>query len=192
MVTRSKLFPIRGILIMSIGIALAVVGAFLLDNSYESVESIMKIKHLLIEDRTISPQQSVNSTISDEQLVDHNVLVVHVKPESDSIKLITMEPNNETFVKESKDGFVYHIIGKNPQTSGNYSVTIYNISNEPVNVNAIIGEDPYLSGKCAASYGVSCYAIPMAIGFVIVGVITFIAGGLLAFTDFRKKRLPSK
>jgi hypothetical protein len=177
---------------MSIGIALAVVGAFLLDNSYDSVESIMKIKHPLIEDSTILPQQSVNSTISDEQLVDHNVLIVHVKPKSDSIKLITMEPNNETFEKESKDGFVYHIIGKNSQTMGNYSVTIYNISNEPVNVNAIIGEDPYLSGKCATSYGVSCYAIPMAIGFVILGVITFIAGGLLAFTDFRKQRLRSK
>ena len=177
---------------MSIGIVLAVVGSFFLDNSYKSVESIMKIRHNLIEDSTISPKQSVNSTIYNEQLVDHNVLVVHVKPESDSIKLITMEPNNETFEKESKDGFVYHIMGKNLQTMGNFSITIYNLSNEPVNVNAIIGEDPYLSGKCVASYGASCYAIPMAIGFVIVGVITFIVGGLLAFTDFRKKRLHSK
>ena len=177
---------------MSIGIALAVVGAFLLDDSYKSVESIMKIKHPIIEDSTISPQQSINSTISNEQLVDHNVLIVHVKPESDSIKLITMEPNNETFEKESNDGFVYHIIGKNSQAMGNYSVTIYNLSNEPVSVNAIIGEDPYLSGKCATSYGTSCYAIPMAIGFVIIGVITFIAGGLLVFTDFRKKRLSGK
>jgi len=177
---------------MSIGIVLAVVGSFFLDNSYKSVESIMKIRHNLIEDSTISPKQSVNSTIYNEQLVDHNVLIVHVKPESDSIKLITMEPNNETFEKESKDGFVYHIMGKNLQTMGNFSITIYNLSNEPVNVNAIIGEDPYLSGKCVASYGASCYAIPMAIGFVIVGVITFIAGGLLVFTDFRKQRLHSK
>lgn len=152
----------------------------------------MQIKHHLIEDGTILPRQSVNSTISSEQLVDHNVLIVHVKPESDSIKLITIEPNNETFEKESQDGFVYHIIGKNPQTSGNYSVTIFNLSNEPVNVNAIIGEDPYLGGKCASSYGVSCYVIPMAIGLVIVGVITFIAGGLLIFADFRKQSLRSK
>jgi len=152
----------------------------------------MKIKHPIIEDSTILPQQSVNSTISNEQLVDHNVLIVHVTPESDSIKLITTEPNNETFEKESTDGFAYHIIGKSPQATGNYSVTIYNLSKEPVNVNAIIGEDPYLSGKCATSYGTSCYAIPMAIGFVIIGAITFIAGGLLIFTDFRKQRLRSK
>ena len=179
-------------MIIAIGIVLAVVGAFLLDNSYKSVELIMKIKHPIIENSIISPQQSINSTISNEQLVDHNVLIVHVKPESDSIKLITMEPNNETFEKESNNGFVYHIIGKSPQAMDNYSITIYNLSNEPVNVNAIIGEDPYLSGKCATSYGTSCYAIPMAIGFVIIGAITFVAGGLLAFTDFRKKRLRSK
>ena len=120
------------------------------------------------------------------------MLLAHVKPASDSIRLIATDPNNETFEKESKNGFVYHIIGKNSQTSGNYSVTIYNLSNEPVSVNALIGEDPYLNGKCAAIYGASCYAIPIAIGFVIIGVITFIAGGLLTFTDFRKQKLHSK
>jgi len=177
---------------MSIGIVLAVVGALFLDNSYKSVESIMQIKHHLIDDGTILPHQSINSTISNEQLVDHNVLIVRVIPVSDSVKLITTEPNNETFEKESNDGFVYHIIGKTSQTMGNYSVTIYNLENEPVSVNVIIGEDPYLSGKCATSYGISCYIIPMAIGFVIVGVITFIAGGLLAFTDFRKQRFRNK
>ncbi|MGI0068892.1 MAG: hypothetical protein ACREAN_01400, partial [Nitrosopumilaceae archaeon] len=179
--------PTRGIMILSIGVFLAVVGAYLLDNSYKSVESIMKIKHNLIEDVTILPNQSVNSTISNDQLVNHNVLIAHVTPYSDSIKLITVEPNNETFEKESKDGFVYHIIEKNSQATGNYSVTIYNLSNEPVTVNAIIGEDPYLSGKCDPSYGTSCYTIPMAIGFVIVGGVTFIVGVLLVFTDLRKQ-----
>ncbi len=174
-------------MILSIGVSLAVVGAYLLDNSYKSVESIMKIKHNLIEDITILPNQSVNSTISNDQLVDHNVLIAHVTPRSDSIKLITVEPNNETFEKESKDGFVYHIIEKNPQATGNYSVTIYNLNNEPVTVNAIIGEDPYLSGKCDSSFGTSCYTIPMAIGFVIVGGVTFIAGVFLVFADLRKQ-----
>jgi hypothetical protein len=174
-------------MILFIGIFFAVVGAYLLDNSYRSVESIMKIKHILFEDITILPNQSVNSTISNDQLVDHNVLIVHVTPSSDSIKLIAAEPNNETFEKESKNGFVYHIIEKNSQTTGNYLVTIYNFNNEPVNVNGIIGEDPYLSGKCDPSYGTSCYTIPMAIGFVIVGGVTFIVGVLLVFTDLRKK-----
>ena len=168
---------------------LAVTGAYFLDASYKSVESIMGVKHDIVDNSIVLSHQSINSTFSNNQLADHNVLIVHSKPYADSIKLIVEEPNNETFEKESNDGFVYHIIGKNSQTSGNYSVTIYNLSNEPVTINALIGEDPYLSGKCISSYGVNCYAVPTAIGFVIVGVIAFVVGGLLIFTEFRKKRL---
>jgi len=181
--------PIRGILILSVGVVLVIIGTSTLDNSYELVESIMKIKHNLIEDKTLLPNQSTQSIISNNQLVEHSVLLAHVKPASDSIRLIATDPNNETFEKESKNGFVYHIIEKNPQTTGNYSVAIYNLSNEPVYVTAVIGEDPYLSGKCDPGYITSCYTIPMAIGIVIVGVIAFIIGVLLIFTDLRKVKL---
>lgn len=165
-----------------------VVGTKLFDNSYESVESIMKIKHKIIEDQTILRNQSLNSTIPTDALTEHNVITVHVTPHSDSIKLVATDPSGDRFEKESKDGFVYHIIEKKPQLGGNYSITIYNLNNEPVNVDAILGEDPFLSGKCDPNYGASCYAIPVAIGFVIIGVITFIVGALLAITDFRKQR----
>jgi len=185
-------FSKRGMIILFIGGVLAIGGAYFLDVSYKSVESIMKIKHYLVENSMILSHQSVNSKFSNEQLVDHNVLIVHVKPETDSIKLIAIEPNNETFEKESKDGFIYHIIGKSSQTSGNYSFTIYNLSNERVIVNALIGEDPYLNGKCISTYAINCYAVPMAIGLVITGVITFVIGGLLIFTEFRKNRMNSK
>ena len=179
----------RGILILSVGVVLVIIGVFTLDNSYELVESIMKIKHNLIDDNALLPNQSVKSIISNDKLVEHNVLLAHVRPASDSIRLIATDPNNETFEKESKNGFVYHIIEKNSQATGNYSVTIYNLSNEPVSVTALIGEDPYLSGRCDPSYITSCYAIPMAIGFVIVGAVAFIVGVLLLFTGLRKVKL---
>jgi uncharacterized membrane protein len=188
-----KLDLLRGILIAAIGIILVVIGANLFDNSYESVEQIMKIKHNIIEDQIIMQNQSLNSTISKDELVEHNVILVHIKPTSDSVKLLSIDASGETFEKESKNGFVYHIIEKKPQAEGNYSVTIFNQSNEPVTVNAILGEDPYLSGKCDQSYEFKCDIIPMSIGFVILGVIIFIVGILLAFADFRKqKNLPSK
>jgi hypothetical protein len=180
-------FP-RGILIAAIGIILVVVGASLFDNSYDSVESMMKIKHNLIEDQTILRNQSINSTIQTNALVDHNVVIVHVSPSSDSVKLISVDPNGDTFEKESKNGFVYHIIEKNTQVDGNYSIVIYNLNDEPITVNAVLGEDPFLSGKCDSSHGVGCYIIPIAIGFVIVGIVAFIIGALLAITDFRKQR----
>jgi hypothetical protein len=182
-----KYFP-QGILIAAIGIILVIVGANLFDNSYESIESIMKIKHRIIEDQTIVRNQSLNSTIPADALTEHTVIAVDVLPKSDSIKLVTTDPSGKIFEKESKDGFVYHIIEKKPDTNGNYSITIYNLNNEAVNVNAIFGDDPFLNGKCDPSYGVSCYAIPIAIGFVMMGAITFIVGALLAITDFRKQR----
>lgn len=178
---------------MAIGIVLAVVGAGFFDNSYESVEPMMKIKHNIIEDQTILRDQSLNSTIHEDELVEHNVIIVHIKPASDSIKFLAFDPSGGTFEKESKDGFVYHILEKKPQVGGDYSIKIYNQSNEPINVNAIVGEDPYLSGNCDPSYGLQCNIIHLWIGFVIIGIITFIVGALLTITDFRKqKKLRSK
>lgn len=151
----------------------------------------MTIKHNIIKDQTILPHQSLNSTILSELLVDHNVILVHVKPTSDSIKFLAIDPTGETFEKESKDGFVYHIVAKQQQ-GGNYSIAIYSQSNEPINVNAIVGEDPYLSGNCDPSHGLQCNVIHVYIGFVIIGVIAFIVGTLLAITDFRKQRKVGK
>ncbi len=183
-----QFYSLRGILIVAIGIALVVAGASFFDSSYESVEPMMKIKHNIIEDQTILPNQSLNSTIHEDQLVEHNVILVHIKPAFDSIKFLAFDPSGGTFEKESKDGFVYHIVEKKPQADGDYSIKIYNQSNEPVNVKAIVGEDPYLSGNCDPSYGLQCHIIHLYIGFVIIGIIGFIVGALLTITDFRKQR----
>jgi hypothetical protein len=183
--------PPRGFLIAAIGIVLVISGAGLFDNSYQAVEPIMKTKHNIIEDQTILPHQSLNSTIPSELLVDHNVILVHVKPTSDSIKFLAVDPTGDIFTKESKNGFVYHILTKQQQ-AGNYSIAIYSQSNAPINVNAIVGEDPYLSSNCDSSYGLQCDTIQVYIGFVIIGVIAFIVGALLAITDLRRKRKVSK
>lgn len=175
-------------MISAIGIILVVIAGNLFDTSYESVEQIMKTKHNIIEDQTIMLHQSLNSTISKDELVDHNVIVVHVRPASNTIKLLAIDASGNTFEKESKNGFVYRIIEKKPQSEGNYSITIFNQGNEPVNVNAILGEDPYLSGKCEQGYGLKCNVIAILIGFVLLGIIMFIVGILLAFIDFRKQR----
>lgn len=182
-----QFYSSRGFIVAAIGIVLIISGAGLFDNSYQSVEPMMTIKHNIIEDQTILPNQSLNSTIPADFLSDHNVILVHVKPTSALIKFLATDPSGEIFEKESKDGFVYHIVAKQQQ-AGNYSIALYSQSSEPVNVNAIVGEDPYLSGNCDSSYGLQCNVIQMYIGFVIVGVIAFIVGAPLAITDFRKQR----
>lgn len=168
-----------------------VVGSNIFDNSYDLVESMMKIKHDIIEDKEILQGQSINSTITWDELTEHTVLVVHVMPALGSIKLQVIEPDGEIFEKESKNGFVYHIMEKRPQEQGNYYFSILNLGSESVNVTVVLGEDPYLSGTCDPVNGINCYVIPVAIGMVIIGMITLIVGLLITVNDFRKKRKQS-
>ena len=182
---------LRGLIIVAIGIVLLVVGSNVFDNSYDSVESMMKDKHNIIEDKAISQGRLINSTITWDELTEHTVLVVHVVPASGLIKLQVTEPNGEIFEKESTNGFVYHIIEKRPQEQGNYYFNILNLGSTPVNVTVVFGEDPYLSGTCDSANGINCYVIPTAIGLVIVGMITLIVGSLITVNDFRKKTKPS-
>jgi hypothetical protein len=179
------------LIIVSIGVVLLVVGSKIFDNSYDVVESMMTIKHDIIEDKEILQGQSINSTITWDELSEHTVLIVHVMPVLGLIKLHVTEPNGAIFEKESNNGFVYHIIEKNSQEQGDYYFSIQNLGNAPVNVTVVLGEDPYLSGTCDSTNGIYCYAIPVAIGLVIIGMITLIAGSLLIVYDFRKKGKPS-
>ena len=187
--TKSRV--LRGLIIIAIGAVLLVVGSGIFDNSYDSVESMMKDKHNIIEDKAILQEQLINSTITWDELTEHTVLVVHVVPVSGLIKLQVTEPNGEIFEKESTNGFVYHIIEKRPHEQGNYYFNILNLGSTPVNVTVVLGEDPYLSGTCDSTNGMNCYVIPTAIGLVIVGMITLIVGSLITVNDFRKKTKPS-
>ena len=184
-----KLHLVRGPIVAAIALTVVVIGATLFDNSYQSVEQILRTKSTLIEDREVLPNQFTNSTIPSDQLKEHNVLIIHTTPTSGSVKLEGIEPNGMTFEKESKDGFLYHIIEKNTQ-GGSYSITISNIGSQPVKINVIIGEDPFLSKNCSVD-GMQCSMVWIAIGLVVIGIIAFIVGiliGMLAFKNERKKK----
>lgn len=184
----TKIYIPRGLAIATVGVALLVVGSNIFDNAYDTAESLMRDKDYLVQNKQITQGQSINSTISWNQLSEHSVLLVHVMPPTDSINLQVSEPNNETFEKASQNGFVYHIIDKNPQSQGNYYVKISNPGTDNVEVNMILGEDPYLSGACDPSNGMGCYLIPTAIGLVIIGMLALIVGSMIAINDFRKKK----
>jgi hypothetical protein len=183
----TKLFLARGPIIVSIGLIVIIIGANLFDWSYQSVESILRVKSTLIENREILPNQFTNFTIHWEQLQEHNVIILHTIPSSGSVKLEGIEPNGMTFEKESKDGFLYHIIQKNNQ-GGLYAIKISNTGSQPVKINVIMGEDPFLSKNCDTSYGLKCNVVQMSMGMVAVGIIAFIAGILLGVSDFKKEK----
>ena len=168
----------------AIALAVVVIGANLFDSAYESVEPVLKNRQTIINSKTIPPNQFINSTIPTGDLREHNVLVIHLMPLSGSVKLFGMEPSGMTFEKESKDGFLYHIIQKS-ESEGIYSIQISNSGSKLVQVSVIIGEDPYLSGNCNSE--IKCFTVQVAICLVIVGILAFIVGILIGARDFRKE-----
>lgn len=183
----TKLFLMRGPIIGSIGLIVVVIGASLFDQSYQSVESILKEKTTLITNKELLPNQFVNFTIHSEQLKEHNVVIIHTVPSSGSVKLEGMEPNGMMFEKESNNGFLYHIIQRNNQ-GGLYEIKISDTGKQPVNINVIMGEDPFLSKNCNASFGMQCDVVMLSVGMVTMGVIVFIVGILIGIYDFKKER----
>jgi hypothetical protein len=182
-----KLSLARGPILAAIGLFVVIIGANLFDMSYQSVEPILKTKSVLIPDKEILPSQFINFTVHSEQLVEHNVIIVHTTPSSELVRLEGMEPNGMTFEKESINGFLYHIIQKNSQ-GGSYSIKISNISSQPVKINVVMGEDPFLSKNCNASYGIKCNVVQISMGMVVIGIIAFIIGILIGMYDFKKER----
>lgn len=183
---------IRGLIIASIGLVVVVIGANLFDWSYQSVESLLKTKSTLITDKEILPNQFVNFTIHFEQLNEHDVIIVHTVPSSGSIKLEGMEPNGMMFEKESKNGFLYHIIQRNSQ-GGSYAIKISDTGSQPVIINVIMGEDPFLSKNCNTSYGIQCNVVQGSMGMVAIGIVAFIVGILIGIYDFKnEKKLQKK
>jgi len=163
------------------------IGANLFDWSYQSVEYILKTKSTLMENKEILPNQFTNFTIHSDQLQEHNVIIIHTVPSSSSVKLEGMEPNGMIFEKESKDGFLYHIIQRNDQ-GGLYAIKISDTGSQPVKINVIMGEDPFLSKNCDTPYGMRCNVVQMSMGMVAIGIIAFIVGILLGISDFKKEK----
>lgn len=178
----------RGVVVASFGIVALVVGSAMFDGSYNVVESVMLHKQYLIEDKVLPQGEEVNSTIPWDSLYEHTILIVRAQPTSSQVKLSVGEPGGSSFEKASKDGYAYHIIGKSSQHQGAYSFEVSNTGTGPATLSVILGEDPYLSGKCQQEDQYSCYAIPAAIGIVIGGMLALVIGSIVAINDFRKKK----
>lgn len=183
----TKLFLARGPIIASIGLILVVIGANLFDLSYQSVESILKTRSSLVENKQILPNQFINFTIHSDLLKEHNVIILHTSPSSGSVKLEGIEPNGMTFEKESNNGFLYHIVQKNNQ-GGLYAIKITDTGSQSIKINVVMGEDPFLSKNCDMSYGVRCNIVQVSMGMVAIGIIAFIIGILLGMSDFKKEK----
>ena len=183
----AKLSLARGPIIAAISLFVVVIGANLFDMPYQSVEPILRTKFTMMDNKEILPNQFANFTVRSDQLQEHNVVIVRTIPSSGLVRLEGIEPSGMTFKKESTDGFLYHIIQRNSQ-GGSYAIKISDIGSQPVKINVVIGEDPFLSKNCDVSYGIKCNVVQISMGMVAIGIIAFIIGILIGMNDFKKER----
>lgn len=181
----------RGPAIAVIGLVLLVVGANLFDAVYQSVEPLLVGASDIFTDKQILPNQFINSTVDSVKLKEHNVIIVHVEPSSDSVKLEGTDPNGMSFEKESKDGLLYHIIQRNNQ-GGPYLIKVINTGSESVRITAVMGEDPFLSGNCNISYGIKCNMVQISVGMVVIGLVVLVVGIVISAYDFKKESKQKK
>jgi hypothetical protein len=171
----------------AIGLFVVVIGANLFDMSYQSIEPLIKTKSVIVSNKEIMPNQFANFTIHSDHLKEHNVIVIHTTPSSGSIRLEGIEPNGMTFEKESTEGFLYHIVQRSNQ-GGSYAIKISDTGSQAVKIDAVIGEDPFLSKNCDISYGIKCNVVQISMGMVAIGIIAFIIGILIGISDFKKEK----
>ncbi len=181
-----KLSLVHGPLIAVIGLIVLVLGANLFDMVYQSVEPLLGSASDIFTDREILPSQFINSTVDSGKLKEHNVIIVHTIPSTGSVKLEGIDPNGMTFEKESKDGFLYHIIQRSNQ-GGPYLIKVLDTGNQPVRITAIMGEDPFLSNNCNTAYGIKCNMVQISVGMVVIGIVALVVGVAISAYDFKKE-----
>ena len=167
------------------------VGVNLFDMVYQSVEPLLGSTFEIFTGKEILPNQFVNSTVDSGKLKEHNVVIIHTIPSSGSIKLEGVDPNGMSFEKESKDGFLYHVIQRSNQ-GGPYVIKVLDIGSQPVQITVVMGEDPFLSGNCNSAYGIKCNIASISAGMVVIGVVGLIVGIVIGAYDFKRESKQKK
>ena len=176
------------ILIMGIGISVtSVIGPFL----YESIkvinstvkpgQSINISRHVALNAEATTAQPSLALSIAtkqqqqQQQQSNDNVLL------REQIK----DPHGRIVTNdEFKNQF---FITTQPQSSGNYTVTITNLGNQLVTVYALFGQVPFVNEKNQIQLGPAILILGGGIA-IISGIIVLISGGVILVMDSRRIR----
>jgi hypothetical protein len=73
-----------------------------------------------------------------------------------------------------------------PESSGNYTVKISNLGSEPVTLDAIFGQIPFVNEKNQIRLGIAVVILGGGIA-IVVGILVLIAGGVVLIMDIRTK-----
>jgi hypothetical protein len=73
-----------------------------------------------------------------------------------------------------------------PESSGNYTIKVSNLGNEPVTLDAIFGQTPFVNEKNQIQLGIAVVILIGGIA-IVVGILVLIAGEVVLIVDIRKR-----
>jgi hypothetical protein len=174
------------ILIMGIGISVTSVIVPFLHESTKVINSTVKpgqsiniSRHVAVNAEATTAQPSLALSIAtkqqQQQQSNDNVLL------REQIK----DPHGRIVTNdEFKNQF---FITTQPQSSGNYTVTITNLGNQLVTVYALFGQVPFVNEKNQIQLGPAILILGGGIA-IIFGIIVLISGGVILVMDSRRIR----
>lgn len=172
------------ILITGIGISVtSVIGPFLhestkvINSTVKPGQSINISRHVVVnaEATTAQPGLALSIAIKQQQQSNDNVLLREQIKDPHERIVSNDEFKNQFFTTTQ------------PQSSGNYTVTITNLGNQLVTVDALFGQVPFVNEKNQIQLGPAIVILGGGIA-VVVGIIVLISGGVILVMDSRRIR----
>jgi hypothetical protein len=189
----------RGHIILSAGAALLVAGLVIALVWGISYASSLYANNTVIANTSIQPGASISAK-KDVNALDKPVYLTiglgeqqQSSPSDIHLKQVTTDPSGKT-VSSSEFQKVYTTT-INPTTTGTYTVTVSNLGTAPVTVSGTFGYIPWVGteGNPNASNsnpGEGLGVVYAGGGLAAAGVVTLIAGGIVAVLDRRKVKEP--
>jgi hypothetical protein len=187
-VKRGHIILIAGsiILIAGIGISVtSVIGPFLhestkvINSTVKPGQSINISRHVVVNAEATTAQPGLALSIAtkqqQQQQSNENVLLREQIKDPHGRIVSNDEFKNQFFTTTQ------------PQSSGNYTVTITNLGNQLVTVDALFGQVPFVNEKNQIQLGPAIVILGGGIA-VVVGIIVLISGGVILVMDSRRIR----
>jgi hypothetical protein len=178
-------------LIMGIGISVtSVIGPFLyestkvINSTVKPGQSINISRHVAVNAEATTAQPSLALSIATKQQQQQQQ---QQRQSNDNVLLREQikDPHGRIVTNdEFKNQF---FITTQPQSSGNYTVTITNLGNQLVTVYALFGQVPFVNEKNQIQLGPAIMILGGGIA-IIVGIIVLISGGVILVMDSKRIR----
>jgi uncharacterized RDD family membrane protein YckC len=191
----------RSYIILIIGAALLISGIIISALWAESFAVRFMSENTILSGISIRPSALVNTTIQVKDTSKPVSLAIHVERSNNNTTSGTGQgqiPNNilrETIrnpnglIMTSNEFTKQFFTTFKPDTTGKYTITIYNLGSTPVSIGVLVGNLPFVDANNQVNINF-VGGIIAGIFLIIAGIIVLIAGVIIFSLDRRRRALP--